>query len=279
MASRARRCLLAAPLVLTGCVRWGVPDEEDSDDYGYDSTTYDYYDSTTYDPADGTTTSSEPDVHRRPMRAWPEPWPMSPDSRLVAWGKSGIPTANLEMLANIVYDLAGVAPGQAPLTILWIADCDPRADPEGCQAGDVQPFFDLIDGLGSTVEFATPEVIDPSDYDVVVADFCEPVDGPVIATLLADGEGVLALGDRSCSTPTGTSAKLANDVIAHYGVRFGSPTLDDPRFLVNPEVQSGLLEGITSIVASHVSLQETLDPAFVVVEANEGVLLSHRVGP
>ncbi|MCX4247959.1 hypothetical protein [Paraliomyxa miuraensis] len=284
MASRESLLLLVTPLVLGGCVRWGIPDDDYGyDDYGYDSTTYDYYDdSTTYDPDgtssdDGTTTASEPDVHRRPTRAWPEQRPLSPESRLSAWGKSGIPTVNLELMANVFHDLAGVAPGEGPLTILWIADCDPRIDAEGCGVGDVQPFFDLVDSLG-TIDFMPPEATDPFAYDVVVADFCEPIDGEVVTVLLEVGMGVLALGDRSCSTPTGTSAKLANDVIAHFGLRFGSQTLDDPRFLVPPEAQSDLLEGIVSIVASHVSLQETLDPAFVVVEAADGVLLSRRAG-
>jgi hypothetical protein len=276
MASRERLPLLATPLVLSACVRWGIPDDQG---YG-EPTTYDYdYDSTTTVDPDGSssdegTTGTEPPPVRRPAH-WPEQWLFAADSRLVTWGKSGIPTVNPELLANTFYFLAGVAPGERPLAILWIGDCDPRTDADGCHAGDVQPFFDLVDGLG-TIEFAVPRTIDPSAYDVVIADFCGPVDGEWIAASLATGEGVLALGDRACATATGSSAKVANETLTHFGVRFVSDVLLDPRFAVPDDAQTGLLEGVTSLDAQGVSLQATLEPVVVVVETPDGVLLSRR---
>jgi hypothetical protein len=279
MASRERLPLLAMPIVLmSGCIRWGVPDDPV---YFGESTTYAYDDSTTVDPdgstSDEGTTAAEPPPMRRP-RPWPEQWLFGADSRLVTWGRSGIPTVNPELLANTFYFLAGVAPGERPLAILWIGDCDPRTDVDGCHAGDVQPFFDLVDGLG-TIEFAVPTTIEPATYDVVIADFCGPVDGEWIAASLAAGEGVLALGDRSCGTPTGSSAKVANETLAHFGVRFGPHVLFDPGFPVPADAQNGLLEGVTSLDAQDVSLHETLDPVVVVVETPEGVLLSRRGEP
>jgi hypothetical protein len=287
MASRERLLLLATPIVLSGCVRWGVTDDDaygydygESVTYGYDeSTSYGYDDGTTVDP-DGSSTDEGPGVEPPPMRRpkpWPEQWLFGADSRLVTWGKSGIPTVNPELLANTFYFLAGVAPGERPLAILWIGDCDPRTDADGCQAGDVQPFFDVVDGLG-TIEFAVPTAIEPDAYDVVIADFCGPVDGEWIAVSLAVGEGVLVLGDRSCGTADGSSAKVANETLAHFGVRFGTQVVFDPAVDVPTDAQNGLLEGVTSLVADGVSLHETLEPVVVVVETPEGVLLSRRPG-
>lgn len=287
MASHQRMLLLllATPLVPSGCIRWGVSDQDFGDDYY--GTTYDYYgttydyddDGTTVDPdgstSDDGTTEAGPAPTRRP-RAWPEQWLFGADSRLVTWGKSGIPTVNQPLFVNSFYFLAGVAPGERPLALLWIGDCDPRTDVDGCHAGDVQPFFALIDGLG-TIEFAVPTAIDPSAYDVVIADFCGPVDGEWIATSLAAGEGVLALGDRACSTPTGSSAKVANETLAHFGVRFGSPVLEQ-RLQVPADAQTGLLEGVTSLDVQGMALHETLEPVVVAAETPAGVLLSHRGG-
>lgn len=281
MATREPLLVLALPLVLGACVRWGVPDDEGfADDFGQ-STTNDLTTSTTTDvvdsSSDGGTAGPETGPQRR-TRPWPEAWPFAAESRLVVWGHSGIPTTNLQLLANTFYALAGVAPGQRPLTILWIADCDPRIDADGCMAGDVQPFFDMVDGLG-TIELASPAMLEPSDYDVVVADFCGPVDGLQIAALLAVGEGVLAMGDRQCATSTGSSAKVANETIAHFGARFISRELQDQRFAVPAEQQVGLLEGVTSLDVAGVSLQETMDPAVAVVETPDGALLGTRGTP
>lgn len=100
------------------------------------------------------------------------------------------------------------------MTILWIADCDPRTDADGCMAGDVQPFFDMVDSLG-TIEFTVPSPIDPYDH----------------------------------------------------------------RFTVPAEEQTGLLEGVGSLDAWDVSLQETIEPVVVVLEASDGVVLSRRSEP
>lgn len=279
MASPSRLPLLAAPVVLSACIRWGVP-EGQGDEYD-GSTTYGTTYGTThgYDgsTSDADTTETGPEPSRRP-RGWPEPWLFAADSRLVTWGKSGIPTTNQSMLANSFYFLAGVAPGERPLAIVWIGDCDPRVDVDGCHAGETQPFFDWIDGLG-TIEFAVPTAIEPSAYDVVIADFCGPVDAEWIAASLAAGEGVLALGDRSCATPHGSSAKVANETLAHYGVRFGPQVLLDPSVEVPADAQTGLLEGVTTLDAQEVSLHETLEPVVVALEGPDGAVLSYRGGP
>lgn len=281
MPKRTRPILLALPLLIGACVRWGVPDVE-NDDWSYDDTTTFDEDTTssTTEPADSssggnedTTGSTIPEPTRTPR--WPAPWPFGADSRLVVWGQSGIPTANLPVFANIYYDLAGVAPGEQPLAIGWIGECDPRVDPEGCSAGDVQPFFDMIDGLG-TIEF-TPSIVDPSAYDVVIADFCGPVDSQEVAALLEAGEGVLALGDDACITAQGiSSARAANPTIAHFGVRFGTQALTDPRVPVPPEAQSGLLEGVASLDAQELLLQRVDESVAIVLGETDQILLSRR---
>ena len=287
MTRRGRLLLLMVPLMASACVRWGIPER---DDYGYDydddfgeSTTDDFTttSTTTTEPADssgGEDTTGNSSGPSRTPRPWPEPWPLGADSRLVVWGQSGIPKANLEMFANIFHHLAGVAPGEQALTIGWIGDCDPRTDPDGCSAGDVTPFFEMVDGLG-TLEFTSSE-FDTSAYDVVVADFCGPVDAERLAVLLADGEGVLALGDRSCTVADGSSSALvANQTLAHFGVRFGFREFDGEEHPVPPEEQFGLLDGVSTLETLDLMLQQTIEPVVVVLETPDGVLLSERSGP
>ncbi len=263
----ARRVFVLVALSTLGCVRWGIPDDEGfAEDTGTTSTT-----STT----DSGESDSSSDTGPEP---WPEPWPFANESRLVAWGKTGIPTSNLAMLANTYYDLAGVAPGEGPLTILWIADCDPRTDAAGCLLGNVQPFFDMVEGVG-TIEFKPLASVDPAAYDVFVVDFCEAVEGEAIAALLAEGAGVLALGDHHCTSAAGSSAKLANATLAHFGVRFGERELYSHDFTVPADAQAGLLAGVTSLDAWGLALQDTIEPVAVVVETLDGAVLSRRSEP
>lgn len=259
-----------APLALAACVRWGVPDEDSlGDDVTTSATTSATEDAGDSSEADSTETGPEP---------WPEPWPFASESRLVAWGKSGLPTTNLAMHANAYYWLAGVAPGEGPLAILWIADCDPRTDPQGCLAGNVQPFFDMVAGVG-TIEFRPLEVVDPSAYDLIVADFCEAVDGDAIATLLAEGHGVMALGDPFCVQAGSTGAARANATLAHFGTRFVDDELYNHAFTVPADAQAGLLAGVPSLDAWGLALHETIDPVVVLVATLEGAVLSQRSEP
>ncbi|MFV8753278.1 hypothetical protein ACNOYE_22240 [Nannocystaceae bacterium ST9] len=267
METCSRLAMAAALLSTSACIRWGIPDEDGlAEDTDTDSTTSETNDS---GEADSTDTGPEP---------WPESWPFSSESRLVVWGKSGVPTTNLAMLSNIYYHLAGVAPGEGPLTILWVADCDPRIDAAGCLAGNVQPFFDMVDVVG-TIEFKPLAAVDPTAYDVIVVDFCEVVEGESIATLLAEGAGVLALGDPFCTTPAGTSAALANATLGHFGVRFVEHEVYAHDFTVPIEAQVGLLAGVTSLDAWGVALHETIDPVVVLLTTLDGAVLSERSEP
>jgi hypothetical protein len=267
MTRRATLRGLVLALTTGACVRWGVPDD---DEFGDESTsTSDSTDSTDTSEADSTDTGPEP---------WPEQQPFSSESRLVTWGKSGIPTTNLALHANAYAYLAGIMPGEAQLAILWIADCDPRTDPLGCLAGNVQPYFDMVTGIG-TVEFQPLDSVDPSAYDVVVADFCGPLDGDAIASLLASGVGVLALGDNFCMIEGSSSAERANATLAEFGVRFVDHELYNHAFTVPAEAQNELLAGVTSLDAWGVALQETIDPVVVLVETIDGAVLTKRSEP
>lgn len=65
-----------------------------------------------------------------------------------------------------------------------------------------------------------------------------------------------------------------------WSQRFGPQVLLDPRFEVPADARTGLLEGVTSLDAQGVSLQETLEPVVVAAESPDGgALLSHRGGP
>jgi hypothetical protein len=263
MARLVTRLGLVLALTSSACVRWGVPDD---DELGDESSGSDSTDSTDTSEADSTDTGPEP---------WPEQLAFSSESRLVTWGKSGIPTTNLAMHANAYAYLAGIMPGEAPLAILWIADCDPRTDALGCLAGNLQPYFDMITGIGS-VEFKPLDTVDPSAYDVIVADFCEPLDGDAIASLLASGVGVLALGDPFCTVEGSSSAARANATLAHFGVRFVDHELYSHEFTVPAEAQIDLLAGVTSLDPWGVALQETIDPVVVLVETLDGAVLTKR---
>lgn len=264
----AIRTSLVLALACSACVRWGIPED---DELGDDETTSSTSTSDTLDTseADSTDTGPEP---------WPEQLPFSSESRLIAWGKSGIPTTNLAMHANAYAYLAGIAPGEAQLAILWVADCDPRSDALGCLAGNVQPYFDMIAGIG-TVEFQLLDAVDPAAYDVIVVDFCEPVDGDAIASLLAAGVGVLALGDRFCTIEGSDAAARANATLAHFGVRFIEHELYNHALTVPVESQTDILAGVTSLDAWGVTLQETIDPVVVQISTIDGAVLTKRSEP
>ncbi|MFO7561886.1 MAG: hypothetical protein R6X02_04540 [Enhygromyxa sp.] len=293
-----------ALLVLGGCVRWGTGEDElQADDDDGMSTTFDLPPET-----DGSEDTSETGDDF----PWPEQWPLDPDARVVVWGKTGIPTRNLEMVENVFLYLAGVEavgdgdgdgdatgdgdgdatgdgdgdatgdgdgdgdpePGGS-LLILWIDDCDPREDPAGCLAGNVQPFFDMVATLG-TIEFKPLSLVDPLAYDVVVADFCGPVSPEQVATMLGDGAHVLVLGDYWCESAAGLSAERANELLEHLGTRFDGDVLYNHQFLVAASKQVGLLEGVPVIDAWGVALQEHIDPFQAAAGTIDGAVITSR---
>ena len=242
---------LVALLTVSGCIRWGIPDDEGiADENGSES---DSSNDSSSDSSSDTTDSGEPEP-------WPEQWPFSAESRLVVWGKSGIPTTNPTMLTNVFYYLAAVTPGEAQLSILWVGNCD------------------LVDGLG-TIEFKTLNTVDPAAYDLVIADFCSEVDGQQIATLLADGAGVLAMGDGFCLLQGRSSAEVANDTLAHFGVRFSDDQLFSHDFTIPVDKQIDLLAEVPSLDAWGVSLQESVGPIEVAAETLDGYVLTRRSEP
>ena len=263
--------ILVALLTVSGCVRWGIPDDEGIADENGSESDSSNDSSSESDSSSDTTDTNEPEP-------WPEQWPFSAESRLVVWGKSGIPTSNPTMLTNVFYYLAAVTPGEAQLSILWVGNCDPRTDAQGCLAGNVQPFFDLVDGLG-TIEFKTLNTVDPAAYDLVIADFCSEVDGQQIATLLADGAGVLAMGDGFCLLQGRSSAEVANDTLAHFGVRFSDDQLFSHDFTIPVDKQVDLLAEVPSLDAWGVSLQESVGPIEVAAETLDGYVLTRRSEP
>jgi len=161
------------------------------------------------------------------------------------------------------------------MTILWIADCDPRTDAAGCLAGNVQPFFDMVATLG-TIEFKPLSLVDPLAYDVVVADFCGPVSPEQVATMLGDGGRLLVLGDYWCETSQGVSAEVANRVLEHLGTRFDGDVLYNHDFLVADDKQVGLLEGVTTVDAWGVALQEHIAPFVAAIGSFDGALITSR---
>lgn len=257
---------LAFALACSGCVRWGIPEDDELGDDETSSSTEGMADT---GELESTETGPEP---------WPEQWPFASESRLIAWGKSGIPTTNLAMHANAYAYLAGIMPGEAQLAILWVGDCDPRSDALGCLAGNVQPYFDMLAPLG-TVDFQLLDAVDPSAYDVIVVDFCEPVDGDALASLLATGVGLLALGDRFCMVEGSSSAARADDVLAHFGMRFGDHELYNHALAVPADSQTDVLAGVTSLDAWGVTLQESIDPVAVQVATIDGAVLTKRSEP
>jgi hypothetical protein len=297
--------------LLTGCVRWGVTDEDEDSD-GTSTSTSTSSTSTSSDVS--TTATTTPDLPPQ----WPDLVPIDPNARVIAWGKTGIPTRNLDLYSNFFRSLAGPAsggtstgtsgaattggetdsgtmststsgastggeagstggdpsPGEGSIEILWIATCDPRQDELGCLAGNVTPFFDMVDALG-TIEFQPLAAVDARAYDVVVADFCGPVDPLQVLELLGDGGHVLLLGDRWCSSGMGLSADVANDVAERIGIRFTERELYNHNLLV-PDTGSEILEGIDSIDAWGITMQE-VGPGFAaVVQTGDGALITTR---
>jgi len=161
------------------------------------------------------------------------------------------------------------------MKILWIDDCDPRQDPAGCLAGNVQPFFNMVATLG-TIEFKPLSLVDPLAYDVVVADFCGPVSPEQVATMLGDGARVLVLGDWWCQSAAGVSAEIANQLLEHLGTRFDGDELYNHDFLVAASKQVELLEGVSVIDAWGVALQEHIAPFEDAVGTIDGALLTSR---
>ncbi len=260
--------VVAAGLVNAGCIRWGIPEDEMIGD--------DTDDPTSSEPPLETESSGDETTDTGEEFVWPESWPLGPGARVVVWGKTGIPTRNLAMIENALVDLAGDGdPNPGSMNILWIDDCDPREDPAGCLAGNVQPFFDMVATLGS-IEFKPLSLVDPLAYDVVVADFCGPVSVEQVATMLGDGAHVLVLGDYWCESPSGISAELANGLLEHFGTRFDGDVLYNHEFLVADQKQVGLLEGVSVVDAWGVALQVHTEPFESALGTFDGALITSR---
>jgi hypothetical protein len=166
-------------------------------------------------------------------------------------------------------------PGAGALSILWIGDCDPRVDELGCLAGNIAPFFEMIDRVGR-VDFRPLSAVDARAYDVVVADFCGPVDPQQVATLLGDGAGVLVLGDRWCGSSAGLSADVANVLLERIGARFTATQLYNHDLRVPAAVDSPLVAGVETIDAWGVTLQETRpDFQAILVTTGGAVITAH----
>ena len=158
---------------------------------------------------------------------------------------------------------------------MWISNCDPRTDDVGCLAGNVQPFFDMIDTLG-TIEFKPLSIVDPLAYDVVVADFCGPVSAEEVAVMLDEGSRVLVLGDHWCEVEGVLSAELANELLEHLHTRFNGKVIYNHEFLVAPTKQIGLLAGVPILDAWGVALQLTGPNFEAAASTSQGGLLTFR---
>ncbi|MGH1347765.1 MAG: hypothetical protein ACRBN8_39790 [Nannocystales bacterium] len=351
-----------------GCVRWGSEEEEEQDSQGGgcgSSSSAPSDDGFTSDPTSpmdddddmdesGTRGSGgDPTVPDLPQ--WPTPWPLDEDAAVVVWGKTGIPTKNLDLVRNIYLSLAaGGEPGSsststggstagtssstdgttgsadtdattttggvdtdsttggaassttggttdgdtygdtdgpggdtdgdtdgtgpdplAGVNVLWVADCDPRSDAVGCLAGNVQPYFAMVDTIGS-IDFKLLSEVDPLAYDVVVADFCGPVSATAVGEMLGEGAHVLVLGDTWCVRDGQTSAAAANELLEHIGTRFDGAELYNHGFLVPEARRIGILEGIESIDAWGVGLQGLGAEFDELLGTSAGTLLSSR---
>ncbi|MBV1861300.1 MAG: hypothetical protein KUG77_22975 [Nannocystaceae bacterium] len=330
-----------------GCVRWGEKEEEDDQAGCGSDSSAPADDSVTTDPtfpkedddmdeSDTRGTRADPTIPDLPQ--WPTPWPLDAEAAVVVWGKTGIPTKNLDLVRNIYLSLAaggepymgssstgspagetssstegttggadtdaagttggvdtdsategtgedtdgtgGDTEGTEPdpgvgVNILWVADCDPRTDVVGCLAGNVQPYFAMVDTIGS-IDFKPLSEVDPLAYDVVVADFCGPVSATAVGEMLGEGARVLVLGDTWCVRDGQTSAAAANELLEHIGTRFDGAELYNHGFLVSEARRVGILEGIDSIDAWGVGLQG-LGPEFdELLGTSAGTLLSSR---
>lgn len=370
--SRVLLTIAVLCIASNGCVRWGEEPDDDDDDQGGCGTTSSMATDDGYtsdpgspidddaDPSGTPATGNDPTVPDLPQ--WPTPWPIDPDAAVVVWGKTGIPTKNLDLVRNIYVSLAaggqpnpdtsgtgstsggsssssdattggadtdpggtmggtdtdgadtdsttggatdgpngGTTEGTASdtdgtgddtggtggetggiepepgtgMNILWVANCDPRSDPAGCLAGNVQPYFAMVDTIGN-IDFKPLSEVDPLAYDVVVADFCGPVSATAVGEMLGDGAKVLVLGDTWCVRDGQTSAAAANELLEHIGTRFDGAEIYNHDFLVPEARRVGILEGIDRIDAWGVGLQGLGEEFDELLGTTAGTLLSSR---
>ena len=165
--------------------------------------------------------------------------------------------------------------GDGDITILWLSDCDPREDALGCLAGNLDPFFAMVETLGS-IEFQTLDSVDPVAYDAVVADFCGIIEPEQLEQLLVAGARVLVLGDAWCLRDGQTSAALANTTLERIGTRFNGELLYNEDFLVSDNKQVELLAGVASLDVWGLSLQEHDASVVEAVGVLRGALLTSR---
>ena len=357
-ASRVLLTISVLCIASNGCVRWGEEEEDDNDQGGCGTSSSDPEDDGyTSDPttptdddmdaSDTLASGGDPTIPDLPQ--WPTPWPIDADAAVVVWGKTGIPTKNLDLVKNIYLSLGadgepgpgssstgstsngtssstdgttGASDTDAPdtsggiatdgptsgdtnstggdtdstggdtdstggdtdgtrpepsagLNILWVANCDPRTDTVGCLAGNVQPYFAMVDTIGN-IDFKPLSEVDPLAYDVVVADFCGPVSATAVGEMLGEGARVLVLGDTWCVRNGQTSAAAANELLEHIGTRFDGAELYNHDFLAPEARRVGVLEGVERIDAWGVGLQG-LGPEFEeLLGTSIGTLLSSR---
>lgn len=366
--SRVLLTIAVLCIASNGCVRWGEEPEEDDDQGGCGSSSMPIDDGYTSDPSSPTdddmdasdtrATGADPTVPDLPQ--WPTPWPIDPDAAVVVWGKTGIPTKNLDLVRNIYVSLAaggqpdpgtsgtgstsggsasssdgttggpgdtdtdasgttggietagttggatdgpngGTTEGtdsdtdgtsgdtdggtgdtggtepepSAGINILWVANCDPRSDAVGCLAGNVQPYFAMVDTIGN-IDFKPLSEVDPLAYDVVIADFCGPVSATAVGEMLGEGARVLVLGDTWCVRDGQTSAAAANELLEHIGTRLDGAEIYNHDFLVPEARRVGILEGIDRIDAWGVGLQGLGEEFDELLGTSAGTLLSSR---
>ncbi len=241
-----------------GCVRWGTPDEDIAEG------------------SEDTDTGTDTDTGPEADDSWPEQSELHPDTRMVVWGKTGIPTSNLEFWANTLRELGGA---DDQLEILWFANCDPRVDPDGCLAGNLDPFFEVIADLG-TIDFHLPSDVDPGAYDVVVVDFCGPIEADDLRLMLEGGHAMMVLADYSCLNDGKPSSDEANDALRYVGTRFNGERIYNHEFLVAQSLRVGVLEGVSSLDAWGIAAQEVRIPGGFesAIESLRGALVTTLEG-
>jgi hypothetical protein len=146
-----------------------------------------------------------------------------------------------EQLAAIFTHARGEArarsPEVPPGAVLYLADCDPRRDPDFCglagSADEIKPFFSAFESAGRTLAIGIPnDWRDLFLYDLIIVDACSAVaDRDYYLDLrwfIFAGGRTLVLGDQYCQKQGSSSASRANRLLDPIGLAF---TNEDPRDL------------------------------------------------
>jgi len=165
-------------------------------------------------------------------------------------GDSAGNTDDYVLVRNILTHLSGKT---SRIRILYTSTCDPRTDPDLCRRASsmdyLTPFYDMIASIG-TITHSDMSSARLSDYDVVIADFCDlpSADYPVLRSYLSTGGAAMVLADNFCTDGSSSSAALANTVVADLGVTFSNEELyERERLLIPSAVRTGLLAGVTNL--------------------------------